>query len=156
MVKTAGKSSAHITSRQLIESISTFSLILHAQFLSDAVFNPFFIIILMHYLEKLRKEKMKGGRCEICFVWENNLEAHHENYKPERTIYLCHKCHHKVHFLPWQLTEYTRKKLLKIRHGYGVTISDEMARTYIPPGRRPAQLEVRKKTKKEIKKSTLV
>ena len=101
----------------------------------------------MHYLERLRTGNMKSGYCDMCKTRVSVLERHHESYKPERTIFLCHKCHHKTHFLPWQLTAQAKEKLLQVRHGFGTTVTEEMKENYVPPGRRPAQLKLRKKLK---------
>jgi len=101
--------------------------------------------IHMHYLERLRTEYMTSGRCDMCGNFSKPLERHHESYKPERTMNLCHKCHFKTHFLPWELTDSAKEKLLRARHGHSKTITEEMKRQYLAPGRRPAQLQLRKK-----------
>lgn len=103
------------------------------------------------YVERLRTDTMKKGRCELCNSYEQRLEGHHEKYRPERKIYVCHKCHHKLHFLPWQLPGHYKVKLLQCRHGFGVTITDEMIKAYVAPGRRAAQLRVRMKVREGLR-----
>ena len=98
---------------------------------------------------------MRSGFCELCGRRVDKLERHHESYRPERTIYICHRCHHKLHFLPWQLTDAQKEKLLRTRHGFKKTITEKMKKEYVPPGRRAAQLEVRKKIKKTTKHGSL-
>ena len=109
-------------------------------------------IIIMHYLERLRTEHMRGGRCGLCGRWFKKLARHHESYNPERCIYVCNtgrrNCHWKIHFQPWLLIDRHREKLLRVRHGYKKTITKDMIENYVPPGRRPAQLKVRRKIKR--------
>lgn len=108
-----------------------------------------------NYLEELRTEHMKAGNCELCGEFTRKLERHHEQYRPERCTYLCHHCHHKVHFLPWQLTDEQKKKLLEARHGtkqFKALLRKPhlirlMIKGYVAPGRRRAQLEVRKRVR---------
>lgn len=57
----------------------------------------------------------KRGFCELCNKEVQKLEAHHISYDPEKTIKLCHLCHHKIHFWPNRLTEFERYKVLKKR-----------------------------------------
>jgi len=57
----------------------------------------------------------KRGRCALCFKMVGKLEAHHVCYSPEKTIKLCHSCHHKVHFWPQRLSDEEKLKLLSIR-----------------------------------------
>lgn len=57
----------------------------------------------------------KKGKCELCPSIVEKLEAHHLCYSPEKTIKLCHNCHHKVHFWPNRLTEFEKLKLLTKR-----------------------------------------
>ena len=104
----------------------------------------------MHYIERLRTEHMKKGKCEICKNWADPLERHHESYNPERTIFLCHKCHWKCHFMPYNLTDKAKEKLLRVRHGFGITLTEDMIKKYIAPGRRPSQLRVRKEVKRRF------
>ena len=56
----------------------------------------------------------KPGRCELCDVFVQKLEAHHVQYSPESTINLCHNCHHKSHFWPNRLTRPQILKMLKL------------------------------------------
>jgi len=67
------------------------------------------------YVERLRRSGMKTGNCELCGRFTDALEFHHESYRPERGLYLCHNCHHKAHWYPWKLKEHQKKKLLLIR-----------------------------------------
>jgi len=55
----------------------------------------------------------KPGKCELCPAVVDKLEAHHVCYNPEKTIKLCHICHHKVHFWPLRLSKEEKLKLLK-------------------------------------------
>jgi len=105
----------------------------------------------MHYIEKLRTEHMKSGHCELCGRWTDILERHHEQYRPERTIYICHNCHHKCHFFPWQLSTQAKEKLLTRRHGFKKTITPDMIAEYTAPGRRNALMEVKAKAKQKAK-----
>ena len=57
----------------------------------------------------------KRGRCSLCSKMVEKLEAHHVLYSPEKTIKLCHNCHHKVHFWPQRLNEFEILKLLSAR-----------------------------------------
>jgi len=54
----------------------------------------------------------RPGRCELCDIFVEKLEAHHISYKPETTIKLCHLCHHKTHFWPNRLNQKERLELL--------------------------------------------
>ena len=104
----------------------------------------------MHYIERLRTEHMKGGKCEICKKTFPILERHHESYRPEHTIMLCHKCHFKCHFMPYNLTDKIKERLLRVRLGFAITITDDMIKKYIAPGRRPAQLKARKEVQRRF------
>lgn len=57
----------------------------------------------------------KRGRCALCSKLVEKLEAHHVCYSPEKTIKLCHNCHHKVHFWPQRLSDAEKLKLLSLR-----------------------------------------
>lgn len=57
----------------------------------------------------------KRGRCSLCSKMVEKLEAHHVCYSPEKTINLCHDCHHKVHFWPQRLNGSEKLKLLSKR-----------------------------------------
>lgn len=57
----------------------------------------------------------KRGYCELCRKLVEKLEAHHVCYSPEKTLKLCHDCHHKVHFWPARLNEKEKFKLLSKR-----------------------------------------
>jgi len=105
----------------------------------------------MEYLEKLRTSRMKSGHCALCGKHVDVLERHHESYRPEKTIDICHHCHHKLHFLPWELPDNHKEKLLKVRFGNEREITESMLNSYVAPGRRPAQLEVREKVKERSK-----
>jgi len=67
------------------------------------------------YVEWLRRSGMKTGNCELCGRFTDALEFHHESYRPERGLYLCHNCHHKVHWYSYLLTPIQKKRLLTIR-----------------------------------------
>lgn len=54
----------------------------------------------------------KRGRCSFCSKMVEKLEAHHVCYDPEKTIKLCHHCHHRVHYWPQRLSEAEITKLL--------------------------------------------
>ena len=111
------------------------------------------------HIEGMRTGKMKFGYCELksngCLGFCKVLERHHEKYRPERCIYLCHKCHHKVHFRPYQLTDREKNRLLEVRHGSKQwsaftrkpNLMYRLLKNYIGPGRRPAQNKVRKELK---------
>lgn len=113
------------------------------------------------YIEALRTEHMKPGRCELratgCEGYSKRLERHHEKYSPERCIYVCHHCHHLLHFRPYQLTEQQKKKLLETRHGSKQwsaftrkpNLMHKLVRNYVAPGRRPAQLILRRKLRRK-------
>ena len=57
----------------------------------------------------------KRGRCSFCSKMVEKLEAHHVSYSPEKTIKLCHACHHKVHYWPGRLNDFEKLKLLEKR-----------------------------------------
>lgn len=57
----------------------------------------------------------KPGNCSFCREFKEKLEAHHTCYDPERTLKLCHNCHHKTHFWINRLTDDELLKLLKTR-----------------------------------------
>lgn len=61
------------------------------------------------------------GRCNFCSKMVDKLEAHHVTYDPEKTINLCHHCHHKVHYWPNRLSESEKTKLLLKRFSPGKT-----------------------------------
>lgn len=65
----------------------------------------------------LFKSRWKSGSCGLCNKSVQKLERHHESYRPENCIYLCHECHHRVHFLPWQLDLNQKRKLILTRIG---------------------------------------
>lgn len=67
------------------------------------------------YVERMRRSGMKTGNCQLCHTFSDALEFHHESYRPEKGLYLCHHCHHKVHWYPYQLKSHQKKKLLTIR-----------------------------------------
>ena len=107
------------------------------------------------YIEALRTEHMKSGSCELCGAFSQPLERHHEKYSPERCIFLCHACHHRAHFRPYHLTDAEKVKLLETRHGSHQWQAFErkphlaqlLVKEYIAPGRRDAQLAVRRAIK---------
>ncbi len=111
------------------------------------------------HIEAMRTEHMKSGFCRLkatgCQGFCKVLEKHHESYKPERTIYLCHHCHHLVHFRPYQLTDQQKGKLLCLRHGPSLwlafskkpRVAEMMRKNYVAPGRRKAQLEIRRRVR---------
>ncbi len=104
------------------------------------------------YLEKLMKPvksfKTKNGACALCSGWNTNLERHHENYEPERVIFVCHACHYKIHFQHRTLTDGQKDRLLCTRHGKPLnqvaiennTTVEEMIKMYSPP-RRPTSFK---------------
>ena len=116
------------------------------------------------HIEAMRTGRMKMGRCELratgCRSGLDRLEKHHEKYRPERCIYVCHHCHHLLHFRPWQLTDAQKKQLLAVRHGAPMMrafsgkprVLETMLKQYVAPGRRPAQLVVRRKVREMAKK----
>ena len=61
------------------------------------------------HIEGMRTSNMKSGYCQLkatgCEGYVQHLERHHEKYLPERTILVCHHCHHLLHFRPYHLTE---------------------------------------------------
>jgi len=105
------------------------------------------------HIEALRTEHMRRGRCALCKKYVEHLEGHHEKYRPERKIDLCHHCHHRVHFRPYHLTDREKDLLLRCRHGDSrfwifkskPRVMGLMRKTYIAPGRRDAQLKLRRK-----------
>jgi len=74
----------------------------------------------------------KPGYCKLCDSWVEKLEAHHLCYDPEKTINLCHNCHHKVHFWPQRLSEKDKEKLLLIRFERKV-VSDLLKKNILGP-----------------------
>lgn len=116
------------------------------------------------HIEGMRQSGMTPGGCEIratgCIGFTKLREFHHECYKPERGLYGCHHCHHLVHFRPWLLTKLQKLKLLRARHGdvgWGAlqkrqNVIDGMVKRYVAPGRRPAQMVVRRKVRERAKK----
>ena len=104
------------------------------------------------YLEQLRKPvksfKTRNGSCFLCSARETHLERHHESYYPERVCFICHKCHYKITFTFWKLTNTEKEKLLTVRYGKsltavalekGVTV-DALIKGYSPP-RRPSSFK---------------
>lgn len=57
----------------------------------------------------------KKGKCSFCNKEVEKLEGHHITYSPERTISLCHDCHHRVHFWPNRISEHEFRLMLEIR-----------------------------------------
>ena len=109
------------------------------------------------HIEALRTSRMRKGRCKLCGRGTQLLERHHESYRPEHVIELCHDCHHRVHFRPYHLNDNEKEKLLRCRHGdeeYRALAAKPrlftlLKRRYVAPGRRPAQLEVRRKVREK-------
>lgn len=103
-----------------------------------------------HMLE-LMKGRPRPGQCELradgCLLFSQHLHFHHECYESGKGLNLCRNCHFKVHMLPWHLTQSQKRKLLTIRHGGNVEITDEAVKTYIAPGGR----ECHKQAKRELK-----
>lgn len=60
------------------------------------------------------EHKKPTGRCQLCGLY-TEIERHHVQYKPEKTIDLCHSCHFKTHFFPARLTKDEILKLLKTK-----------------------------------------
>lgn len=54
------------------------------------------------------------GVCAFCGRY-GIIERHHVQYRPERTVNLCHNCHFKVHYFPSRLTEYELDVLLRAK-----------------------------------------
>ena len=46
----------------------------------------------------------RKGRCVLCGAF-GLVERHHVLYRPEKTLDLCHSCHFRVHYKPWELKE---------------------------------------------------
>lgn len=64
-----------------------------------------------HYNKAIRKGWLVKDRCEICF--KSKVNAHHPNhYFPIKVIWLCSKCHIKLHGL-LKGNEKFKKVLLK-------------------------------------------
>ena len=116
----------------------------------------------MHPCEALRlysrKARRVTGPCRLSGPHGGRLEVHHEKYNPERTIVCCHDCHHRAHFRPWELQPRDKERLLLTRLGapefnrlraHPTRFEDAVAH-YVAPGRRPAQLEVRRKVRRMI------
>ena len=115
------------------------------------------------HIEGMRTEHMKKGFCQLkatgCQGFCEVLEKHHESYKPERFLYCCHHCHHCAHFRPWQLTDVQKEVLLCIRHGPKMWLALSrkprvkalLLKNYVAPGRRKAQLGVRRKVRERAK-----
>lgn len=115
------------------------------------------------HIEGMRQSGMTPGGCELratgCTGFSRLREFHHESYRPERGIYVCHHCHHLTHFRPWSLTRLQKMKLLMARHGdvgWGAfqkkpKLIEGMLQRYVAPGRRPAQLKVRKEVRRRLK-----
>lgn len=115
------------------------------------------------HIEGMRQSGMKAGRCELqatgCEHYSMHLEFHHEKYKPERGIYVCHHCHHLAHFRPWSLTIHQKNILIRARHGdvaWGALqrrprVVEMMRKNYVAPGRRPAQMKVRAEVRRRAK-----
>jgi len=91
---------------------------------------------MAHYLEDLRKDAMRSGKCALDGVSADPLEEHHESYNPVRTIFVCHDCHWKITFQPWLLTDAYKTKLLNTRYAGQKVITQDMIDAYVSP-RRP-------------------
>ena len=116
------------------------------------------------HIEGMRTEHMKSGPCQLratgCQGNVKVLEKCHEKYKPERFYYGCHHCHHLTHFRPWQLTDRQKEFLLQVRHGPKMwlalsrkpRVKAMMIKSYVAPGRRKAQLEVRRRLRERGRK----
>jgi hypothetical protein len=117
------------------------------------------------HIEALRTQSRKAlrvhGRCRLSGPHGGRIEEHHEKYDPERKIIACHKCHHRAHFRPWELQPRDKEKLLLTRHGaveYNKLQAvpaqlEEAKKKYVAPGRRPAQLEVRREVRERAGKT---
>jgi hypothetical protein len=115
------------------------------------------------HIEGMRTEHMKSGNCQLhaegCEGFSRRLEFHHESYAPERGLHVCHHCHHVLHFRPYDLTREQKVKLLSMRHEparFAMILErqelvEAMIREYVAPGRRPAQLAVRRRVKREVR-----
>jgi len=112
------------------------------------------------HIEAMRTEHMRRGRCALCGKLVEHLERHHEKYRPEHVISLCHHCHHRVHFRPYHLSDEEKEKLLRCRYGdeqyrafaLKPRVFAMLKKRYVAPGRRPAQLEVRRKVRESYEK----
>jgi hypothetical protein len=69
------------------------------------------------YVEAMRTRASLPCHCGLCGAFTERPEFHHEKYRPERGLFLCHACHHKAHFTPWHLSDAQKEKLLFYRHG---------------------------------------
>jgi len=95
------------------------------------------------WIEQMRRKAMKSGNCALCGKHSDSLEFHHENYNPERGVYICHDCHHKIHFNHYNLTNQQTKKLIltrigvkgQIEAGKGEADLDSQVAAYVPPTR---------------------
>lgn len=56
----------------------------------------------------------KAGACELCGKHTPHLERHHVRYRPERTLDICHKCHHTIHFWPDRVPDDYIVKLMMV------------------------------------------
>ena len=101
----------------------------------------------MAYLDDLmhpvKSFKTRGGSCFLCAKRQDNLERHHEEYYPERCVFLCHECHFRIHFQRWLLTATEKEKLLCTRFDRplltvaqekGISV-DSLINGYDPPTR---------------------
>ena len=52
------------------------------------------------------------GSCWVCSRSVAHLERHHIRYRPEVCVDICHRCHHRIHFLQYQLSESDIKRML--------------------------------------------
>jgi len=66
-------------------------------------------------IEQMRRRALKGGPCATCGKSEATLEAHHENYRPDSLVWLCHRCHHARHYYPQALPFHARMVLARAR-----------------------------------------
>jgi len=111
------------------------------------------------HIEAMRQGHMRRGRCSLCNKYVDHLEGHHELYRPEHKIPLCHHCHHRVHFRPYHLSDREKEKLLRCRLGderykayrlkprlWGMRL-----KKYVAPGRRPAQMKVRREARRRAR-----
>jgi len=115
------------------------------------------------HIEAMRTGRMRKGRCSFSPGCKCQgrvlLEFHHESYNPERGLPLSHHCHHRVHFRPWNLSDREKEMLLRTRYGPSKwpamarrpALVERLRRAYVAPGRRQAQLEVRREVKERAK-----
>ena len=95
------------------------------------------------WIEQMRRKAMKSGNCAICGGHSDSMEYHHENYDPERGVYVCHDCHFKIHKNWYKLSRAQTTKLVltrigvkgQIEAGKGEVDLEAEVDAYVPPVR---------------------